>query len=274
MSERTVQRYGVRKLSAIAAAAARRSLRQRGALVGRAAFYLLLLLVFSRVWRVVSESGAASGLDQERALAGAAAFVWYLAITEWIVLSLPELYLEIEQDVRSGELAYRLAQPVDYVASKIAEGLGALVVRATVLGITGVVGAWWLSGSGPPLHLSAALVTGGLGILIGVVFTVSVGLTAVWTQDARPIYWVWQKLGFILGGLILPLDVYPEWLRSFAEWTPFHAYLYGGARWSLGFSWSEFASQVAVSLAWLGVLGLILHGASRIAWRRLDLNGG
>jgi hypothetical protein len=30
-----------------------------------------------------------------------------------------------------------------------------------------------------------------------------------WLQEVAPVYWVWQKLLFVLGGLMLPLQVYP-----------------------------------------------------------------
>ena len=63
----------------VAAAHARRS---RGELYGRAAFFAVILGVFSSLWRAVAEAGMPVAADPK-------ALVWYLAATEWIVLSAP-----------------------------------------------------------------------------------------------------------------------------------------------------------------------------------------
>ena len=62
-------------------------------------FYGIIMLVFSRLWIVVIESGA---LPEDRL----AELLWYLAVTEWVVLSLPLIHLQIEADVRRGDIAY------------------------------------------------------------------------------------------------------------------------------------------------------------------------
>jgi hypothetical protein len=41
--------------------------------------------------------------------------------------------------------------------------------------------------------------------------TIAIGLLDVWGQYARPVYWIWQKSLFVLGGLMLPLSLYPSW---------------------------------------------------------------
>ena len=95
----------VRRYSAIALTALRQSLSERAALLGRVAFYAVILLIFSRLWAVVIESGALAGRS-------AAELLWYLAITEWVILSLPPVHLDIEQEVRSGDIACRLPRPL------------------------------------------------------------------------------------------------------------------------------------------------------------------
>ena len=43
-------------------------------------------------------------------------------------------------------------------------------------------------------------------------------------------YWVWQKLMFVLGGLMLPLEFYPAFIQRIAAFTPFPALLAGRRR--------------------------------------------
>jgi ABC-type uncharacterized transport system permease subunit len=61
-----------------------------------------------------------------------------------------------------------------------------------------------------------------------------IGLLAFWLQDVSPVYWVWQKLMFVLGGLMLPLDLYPSVVQRAAEFTPFPVLLAGPASFVVG----------------------------------------
>jgi ABC-type uncharacterized transport system permease subunit len=45
------------------------------------------------------------------------------------------------------------------------------------------------------------------------------------TRGARNLAIV-QKLSFLLGGLVAPISLYPDWLFGFAKATPFGAHLY------------------------------------------------
>ena len=53
--------------------------------------------------------------------------------------------------------------------------------------------------------------------MLAVLSTAAIGLSAFWIVDTSPVYWIWQKLAFVLGGLLLPLELYPDWLRALAR---------------------------------------------------------
>ncbi len=61
-----------------------------------------------------------------------------------------------------------------------------------------------------------------------------IGLLAFWLQDVAPVYWVWQKLMFVLGGLMLPLELYPVFIQRAAAFTPFPTLLAAPASFMLG----------------------------------------
>jgi ABC-2 type transport system permease protein len=58
---------------------------------------------------------------------------------------------------------------------------------------------------------------------------VALGLLSFWLTDATPLYWVASKLVFVLGGLMLPLELYPTWVQRIAWFTPFPSLLSGPA---------------------------------------------
>jgi ABC-2 type transport system permease protein len=258
-----------RKLLAIARTALRQSLRSRAALIGRIAFYAVILLVFSRLWQVVARSGALAGT-------GSVELLWYLALTEWILLSVPALHLEIESDVRSGDIAYQLPRPVSYLAATLARSLGELAGRLVTLAAAGALLAWALSGALPadPRGVLWALPIGALAAVALLAFHAMIGLGAFWLQDCSPIYWLWQKLAFVLGGLLLPLDIYPGWLRAIAYASPFSALIYAPASLVLDFDAARTLRVAALAAFWTLVCLVLLGAVYRRALRALDVNGG
>ena len=177
------------KYAAIIGIAARHALAARGGLLGRLLFYWALMTIFSQLWVAVGPGDAAG-------------YVWYLAITELVALGVPQVYIGIEQDVRRGDIAYRIGRPISYVASKLAEGAGEFAIRFAALATFGMAGTWLLCGQLPaePWSLAFAVPLAFLAGLLMLVLQALIGLSAFWLQDAAPVYWIVQKLLFISAG--------------------------------------------------------------------------
>jgi ABC-2 type transport system permease protein len=259
----------VRKYRAIAYIAARQTLFHPAAIIGRVAFFALILFVFSRLWRVVLSQGGENPAQTRSML-------WYLAITEWLLMSIPTIHLEIEKDVRSGDIAYRLPRPMSYVLAQMAQGAGELLVRMLLLGVAGGVLALWMAGGGPehPLALLAVAPVGLAACTLGMLTYCVIGVCAFWLQDISPVYWVWQKLAFIFGGLLLPMDFYPEWLRTIAEYTPFYALLYSTGRLALHCDAAAVTQAIARLTIWIALTAALLAVVYRRGLRDLSANGG
>jgi len=267
---------GVRPLPPLAPALAhlvlagmRQTFAQRATWLGRALFLVLILIIFTRLWQAVEAEGHLQGWS-------ARDLIWYLTLTEWIVMGIPLPHLAIEAEVRSGEIAAVLARPLPYLAAKVAEALGAMVVRMAALGVTGFAAAWVLAGGLPrePLGLLLALPLCFLAGVLGTLCYTLVGLTTFWLGDSTSVSWVFQKLCFLLGGMILPLALYPEWLATFAAWTPFAPLLSGPGRMALGWDPALARTTALLLLLWtLVALALLRVGWAR-ALRRLDGAGG
>jgi ABC-2 type transport system permease protein len=258
-----------RAYRALASIGARNEFAARATLAGRVGLLCCILLIFSRLWTVVLNSGALPGLTR-------ADLVWYIVITELVVLSFPYIHLQVEEDLRSGELTARLPQPVPYIAARIAEAAGGVAVRVAFLLPAGAIAAT-VFGGGLPGHPVSLLMVVPLIPLAGsltILFSGAIGLGALWLHDASPLFWVWQKLVFTLGGLLLPLQVYPAWLRTFAEWTPFGAMLNGPGRMVFSFDPAD-AIRVALQLLFWNAVGWVgLAWLWSRALRALDGYGG
>jgi ABC-2 type transport system permease protein len=265
---------GLDKYAAIAAVSFRQRLDDRAVLAGSVMFYALILAIYSRLWQGVLGSSA-SPLGDRALGQSAASYVWYLAVTEWIMLAQPRVYLEIEADVRSGDVAYQLSRPLSYVGAKLSAALGELALRGLVLGASGLVlgrlfSGEWASAEGLARALLVGVLAGGVMLLAHV----AIGLSAFWLHDVTPIFLIWQKLCFVLGGLMLPIGIYPDWLRVIAEHTPFAALLYGAGQLVMP-GGAENALRLSFELvAWGALFLLVVVLLERRARRNVCLHGG
>src|SRR5688572_15940944 len=258
----------LRKYLAFARIAALRAARARGELYGRMVFVVVILGVFSALWKAVGEAGMPIAVEM-------AALVWYLAVTEWILLTPAPAYVDIEADVRRGDVAYQLARPASYLGAAMAQGVGALVVRAPVLAVTCFVCAFGVTGRMPDPRSFAYVVPFGISamVLIHALYVLT-GLAAFWLGDVSPLFWVWQKLLFVLGGLMLPLALYPEWMQRVAYATPFPSLLAGPASFVLGARSGDAWTLASRLVLWAVLIGCGALGLFRRAVRNLQLNGG
>ena len=86
--------------------------------------------------------------------------------------------------------------------------------------------------------------------------------------------WSWSKLVFVLGGLFLPLEIYPDWLRALARYTPFSAMLWGPARMAFGWAPRLALGTAAELVGWNLLLLGVLAWLGRRAAARLTVHGG
>jgi len=249
----------------VAAAQARR---ERGELYGRVAFFAVILGVFSSLWHAVAEAGMPIAADPK-------ALVWYLAVTEWIVLSAPPIHIDIQEAIRRGDIVCQLGRPVSYVGAAFAEGLGQLLVRAPLLGATAGMCAFAFTGWTPPPGLVLYVVPFGLAAaaLLTALY-LWIGLLAFWLEDVAPVYWVWQKLLFVLGGLMMPIELYPDLIRRLAPFTPFPSILAGTASFVLHRSSAEAGVHARSLSIWACVTVVAVCWVFRRATSALTVNGG
>ena len=261
-------RYTFLKYAAFFRVAAARARQERAEIVGRMLFFAVILGVFSSLWRAVAGSGMAATAEPR-------ALVWYLAATEWILLSAPMIHLEIQEAVRRGDVISQLGRPVSYIGSTFAEGLGMLAIRAPLLGLTAYVCAFGFTGWTPSSGALVRVVPFGLaGSALVTALYLLIGLLAFWMSDISPVWWVWQKLMFILGGLMLPLEFYPDVIRKMARFTPFPAALAGPASLVLDFARVDAGALLRDLVMWSSIVTLAIWTLFRRATSTLTVNGG
>lgn len=236
----------------------------------RNVFFLIILFIFYSLWRVI--------YGGENALAGftIAQTLWYMTFAESIELAQTRIFGPISDEVKDGTIAYQLNRPYSYVLYWISRAMGENLVKIVPLLVEGFLVATIMVGPLPG-YLRAmpfALVTIAGGILIGTTLQVIVGLLAFWFEEVSPFWWIVQKLVFVVGGLFMPLDFYPDWFATIARSSPFAFQAYWPASTWVHFSWQRFATTLAGQAIYLAVLGAVAALLFRAAVRKLHVQGG
>ncbi len=240
-------------------------------LVGRALSILIFLWVFVHLWRTAFASAGVeiiAGLSYSDTL-------WYLVITETIMLSKLRMSEEIAERVRDGSVAYILNKPYSFVLYHFAVGLGDSLVRGLITALVGGALVFAIVGP-PPSLLGVAIVPFAIiaAWLLDYCMSGLIGLAAFVTEDVTAFDWIYSKMILILGGTLIPLEFFPDWLRGAAKAMPFAWTMWAPARLFLDPSPERIASVAFGQLAWLAVMGGVLAAVYRVGARRLAINGG
>lgn len=246
----------------------------------RGLFLIVIMFIFFQLWRATYAAAATPGDAGEPAISGFTLrhMIWYLAMAESLVLSMPRISFLVDEQVKTGQLAYFLIRPHSYVLYLSATYIGEALVRLPVhLIIAGAV-SWLLVGP-PPLTV-AALPGLGVAVLLALAlnFTIvaSIGLLAFWFEDTSSFHLLYSRFLMIVGGMLIPLDVMPDLVRRVAEAIPTNLIIYGPARLLVGHGvkapevWSLLGRQAF----WLLILSLVLVGVFRLGVKRVNVQGG
>ncbi len=245
------------------------ALKNYKALIGLSIFLMTCLVIFAHLWKIAAVKRGVTHLNPEQLL-------WYIAFNEWVLVSIPDTQDEMEQDLRSGRLAYLLPRPISYLGTVFAEAAGTLSVNLIVLGAVTFLFTWLQAGTlpFPSIGLLVAFLFGLAAGALGILFRMLIGLSGFWLHSVDPLFWIWEKLLFMLGGLMLPLTIYPEWIQQIARFTPFPAIL--GERSALAFDFTPDAifTLTGSLMGWSALAFLCLLLLYRRGLRILNIEGG
>lgn len=239
-------------LGRAARAGAAQNLTQPSRMIGYGLFFVLPPIILGSVWKAAAESsgGSIAGYD-------ARALVWYIAISETAILTVRNrLIEEIGDDIGSGRFAVELQRPISTLGVRLATEFGYMTPRFGLgFGLAMIIGL--VLGGFPPAITGLLLAVPSLmlALAINVVGQHLFATTSFWLREAKGAWFLYNKLVFVLGGMLLPLEVLPGWMETVAKVLPFMAMAYIPARLAAGFVEPElfliqfFWLAVAVGLA-------------------------
>ncbi len=240
-------------------------------LATRSLMIVMFVWVFAHLWdatyRAMGQSSIA-GLTMPETL-------WYFMVAEAIVLSKPRLSFTIAESVKDGSVAYLLNKPYSFLLYHFSVALGDAFSRIVFNALAGGAVVWLMVGPPPDARgIPLVLVGITLGWLIDFCMTAMIGLTAFVTEDVAAFDWIYSKFVLILGGVLLPLDLFPDWLRMLVQYLPFAYTVYGPARLFVSPDLSRFVTLILGQALWLALLLIVVSFFYHRGMERLSINGG
>lgn len=182
-----------------------------------------------------------------------------------------EMEQSFSQDIYEGGLTRFLLYPSGYLTFKYAQQAGSLV--PTIVQV--LILAWlpWLIGRPEDVHFTAGSLGMGLAAMavanaLYFLSTWPIQAVAFWADNVWSLTVAHRILAGLLGGLMVPLSLFPDWAQRALAWMPFRCLFAFPVDAFLGrVGWGEWAQGIGVGLAWCFLIGI----AGRIVWRRGDL---
>lgn len=265
-------RVGILKYGSIVATNLQNQLAYVWDTLNRSVTILLFMFILVQLWTAVYDregTASISGLTLANT-------IWYFLIAEVIQLGQIRHDARITQEIKDGSIAYTLNKPYNYLGYQLSNGLGESMVKMLLVFLLGAPIALYYAGL-PTLQLAHLPYFGViflLAITVDFCMLSMIGLLAFVAEETFSFRLIYQKIVFILGGLLIPLDFLPEWLQRVARLLPFQLTTYAPARLFVSFEWDLFWNMLATGAVWLLVLLGMLAVQYRWAARRLAINGG
>ncbi len=233
-------------------------------------FLILILFIFSQLWKtVLGAEGVIAGLNSTSML-------WYMLFTEVIVISTPALHRLVSEEVKSGDIAYKLVRPYSYILYYFAAHCGEFLVRFLSNLLVGAAFAMVIMGplKVPWAQLGWVVLGLALAVTINFLMNFSVALLAFWLEDNRPFFWILSKLVFIFGGLFVPVEAYPAGLKAVSYLLPLRYGVSAPAQLVVDFRYPFLRQMLLGQVVWVALLSLAAAAMFQKGVRRVHVNGG
>jgi ABC-2 type transport system permease protein len=262
----------LRKYVWVGVTSARSNLAYLGETLLQKVFLFIILFIFMQLWKITY---AADGSAQLGGLT-LAQMMWYLAMTEAFIMSNMNPAAEIDADVRTGALAVQLIRPMSYPLYRMGVSLGDRAVRFISNLVIAVVIVMVLVG-GIPFSAAGLLmfaISLPLAFVLDFLSDLMIGLLAFWLEDTNGVRLLYRRATMMLGGMMIPLTLFPDWSQPILKWLPFASIVYGPSQLFVAPEMNFFIEVLIKQGIFIVLYTVIVALVYRAGLRRISSNGG
>jgi ABC-2 type transport system permease protein len=212
------------------------------------------------------------GYDQQAAIS-------YSWVTQALIMIIALWgWWDVEETIRTGDVVSDLSKPFSYVGFWLARDFGRaayfVVFRALPVLLVGQLtfGLDWPRSFGAWLAVGSSVV---LAVIVSFGWRFLLNLSAFWTTDARGLGALANTATMFLGGFVVPIRFFPEWVQPVILALPFASMIQAPADLFTGRVQESAALSVLFGqLVWAVVLLVLAQLVTLVAIRRVVVQGG
>lgn len=235
--------------------------------------YLLMIFIFINLWQFIysDPSEIINGYTMNQ-------MIWYVIITEilWGTLNGKKFVVRISNDIKSGNIAYVINKPYNYILYLLFSNLGSIAIKFIVYIMIAFGIGFIFVGSFPALNIFQLVfifIIGILALIGNILIMIMIGLFSFTIEDSGPFYWLYSKIILVLG-TIFPIEYFPVFFQSILKYSPVLALCYGPAKLFVDFS-NHFATEVLIAqIIYIVIVYLFCLLIYRKGVKKLNVNGG
>lgn len=235
-------------------------------------FFIFIMFIYLMLWKnIYGQKGKLVGTLTMNQM------IWYLIITELVTLSRTNLHIQINDDVKSGNIAYLLNKPYNYVIYCFFYFIGEIGIKLIINGAIGIAIGFIFVGGLENFRLVQVpfiLLSLLAGCCLNFFIYITLALTSFWFEDNNAFFWIYSKLIFTLGGMLMPIELFPKWLQNASHYMPFAYVTYVPGKLTADFSLANFCNGFSVQVLYLFIFMLLAMVLYRKGVKNLNVNGG
>lgn len=169
--------------------------------------------------------------------------------------------------IQNGEILGYLLKPMSYYWQNFTTEMSYRFNQGVIAIVTIVilVSTLHISFLHPTLiHYLEFFLMGCVGLMVSFTYKYILGLTAFWLTDTNGLFNTLIVVELLLGGFVMPIGLYPDWVKLIAHLTPFPYIYYYPSQALLGkLSQTQFIESLTVQLFVLLLLAL----TAKLTWK-------
>jgi ABC-2 type transport system permease protein len=178
--------------------------------------------------------------------------------------------------VRTGSLAIQLIRPLSYPFYRLWAALGERAIRFSMNAVVGSIIA--LAFVGPIPFTPGGLLLFAVSLPFAFVLHFQgmflIGLGAFWLEDTGGLRLIYSRLTMILGGMLIPLELFPDGWQAILRLLPFSSMVYGPARLFVQPDPAFLADLIVRQGVTIILFALLIAVVYRAGVKRINANGG
>lgn len=224
------------------------------------------VFVFNELWDYILQGKNIEGYTKTE-------LIWYIIIAELITYSINNIFKEISDTVKNGEIAVMLLKPINYIGYLIADS-SSVIIKFGVNLIFAIVLGNVLAG---PIQISVfglfiVFISILISVFLGILMQIFVGLLSFYTEENRSFWLIIQKIQLLV--LFTPLEFYPDVIQKILYMFPTTHMIFTPSKILVDFASAKIMSLIIFQIISVIIMLAIIVIMYKRGVKKINVNGG